>query len=846
MINKERGSPMVSVIVPTFRRPSLLAQAVASVLAQDFLDFELIVVDDDPAMSAKPIVDAFADGRMTYLISGRGGAAAARNDGIRAARGGWVAFLDDDDLMHRDFLSRMLQAASFLHERVAVLHCGIAYVNARGSVRYTHPRHRGDVHASMLRGDKSSGITGLIRRDALMACSGFDERLPSAQDWDLWIRISRAYYFDYIDDVLVTVRDHGVRISSDPMKAIRSREIILEKYADEFNEAPQARVIHVKRLGKLNAEVGQWRESWAWFSKAAAQDPLEWFKIVAWLLLARPGWEKWRGYFYGALTVLFSAVVAVYAQISAVRSMYMVNDDACQHIWWMRMWRTPGLFQDDLLAQYAHSLQNLGILAFYKAASFFVDPLTVARYLPFILFPLSSWALYRCVLAWTREPYAAFLTATAFMVTPIYMQHMAGGHAHVFGYPLLLLFLCAFTLEKYRSAAGVMILAALFFPVIFVLSGGYWLYSFCRRDKGGLVWQGPVLGERMLAAGFFIGAAILAVKFLGGAAPLIGAVLSSDAISRMPEVTSLGRWEVWPVMPVWQALVLFMEKGFFVFKAGYKTGLSPAWKVFLLQGHVLWAGLMVVMGMWWWRKRSAFSLRPMGILLAVSVLLYVLASTVLLKLYAPDRYVAYPVTLIGLMFIMIPVAVVIAAWPQAWVRRMMKVAAVGLMLAWAPLVKDAGLKDYSDNKKLYTFLETLPANALIAAYPDTADAIPLFSRRRVFINEELSVPLYDHYWETVRVRTFDFFAAYYAVDRKVLTSFVRRNNITHLVIERRRFRQDFLDGRVYFEPFGSWVRSYVKGRSVFYLQSMPVQDCLWADKDVCVVDATAFDRKGGV
>ncbi len=833
----------ISVIIPTHKRPELLKAAIHSVLRQTCSDFELIVVDDDPAMSARVVALSFADPRIIYLAHHKAkGGSAARNTGLGRARGRFVAFLDDDDTWRESFLSRMSAALAVAGPDVGVVACDVEFIGKDGARCRNHAstHRRGHVFEAMLCGERAIvGTVALVRREVFNICGGFDEALPSAQDWDMWIRASKRFSFDHLDEVLADVRDYGERISSDPLRPIASRMRILEKYAGDFDQYPQARIILLKRLGKLNALIGRWVEAWRWFRQAAQGHPAQWWKILAWVLLQRPlavahGQDP-RGPWYAVGVLALALILTAYSQLAALRSMFVVNDDMCQHIWWMRLWRSPGLFTDDLLAQYAQSLQHAGSLVLYKTISFFVDPVAVVKWWPFIFFPLASWSLYRWVLAWTREPYAAFLSATAFMVTPIYMQHMTGGHAHTFGYPLLLLFLYAFTAEKYHLAGGVMVVASLFFPIIFVLAGGYWAYAFCRREEGGLVWRGPAAGERMLGFAFLTGSGILLLKFIGLCVPSAGSILSSTAISRMPELGASGRWEVWPVKPVWLALVEFMEKGLFIFQAGYKVSLSENWKAFLLKGHVLWAGLMLVVGMWWWRARASFSLRPVGILLAVSVLFYALAAMLMLKLYAPDRYVAYTITLMGLVGVMIPAGVTVARWPNVFWRRILKAVVVVVVLAWAPLMKNAGLKDYGQHERLYAFLATLPEDALIAAYPDTADGIPLFSQRKVFINAELSVPLFDRYWEMIRARTFDFFTAYYASDGKVVKSFCHRNGITHIIIERHRFSRDFLKAKMYFEPFGSWIKKDLLSRRVFYLEGIADKGCVFSDKDVCVV-----------
>ncbi len=193
-------TPLVSVIIPTCRRPGLLRAAVESVLTQTFEYFELIIVDDDPAGSAKDVAALFADTRVSYTAhaSNRGGSA-ARNTGFGRAKGRFIAFLDDDDAWDPRFLEKMMAAMDSFSMQVGVVHCAVEYVREKGVrvVVKPSPALRGDVHCAMLRGRRAIvGTVALLRREVFEQCGGFDEKLQSAQDWDFWIRASMRFHFE--------------------------------------------------------------------------------------------------------------------------------------------------------------------------------------------------------------------------------------------------------------------------------------------------------------------------------------------------------------------------------------------------------------------------------------------------------------------------------------------------------------------------------------------------------------------------------------------------------------------------------------------------------------------------
>ncbi|MFO7894461.1 MAG: glycosyltransferase family A protein [Longimicrobiales bacterium] len=203
-------SPRVSVVLPTRNRADLLGRAVASALAQTVRDIEVIVVDDASDDDTPEAVAAL--GRADLRVRGirrpePGGAPAARNAGIDAARGDVVAFLDDDCLWHPDKLEKQLEALTpgrgLVYCRHAIRHDGRWVVEGEpGAAR--------DPVGGLLRKNYIGTYSILVRRDLLETIGGFDEVLPRLQDWDLLLRLARHTRFAYVPELLV----HGEQLPS--------------------------------------------------------------------------------------------------------------------------------------------------------------------------------------------------------------------------------------------------------------------------------------------------------------------------------------------------------------------------------------------------------------------------------------------------------------------------------------------------------------------------------------------------------------------------------------------------------------------------------------------------------
>jgi glycosyltransferase involved in cell wall biosynthesis len=181
------GAPAVSVVIPTYQRRDYVRRAVASVLAQTYEDFELIVVDDG-STDGTELALAGLDERLRYHWQENSGAAAARNTGLRLARGQIVAFLDSDNTWLENHLSVVTQVLTRHPEALLVSTCPDFALAGNASVEAAEVV---DVLPRLLLGNPV-GYTSCIavRREALRSVGGFDERLPVWEDSDLWLRVS--------------------------------------------------------------------------------------------------------------------------------------------------------------------------------------------------------------------------------------------------------------------------------------------------------------------------------------------------------------------------------------------------------------------------------------------------------------------------------------------------------------------------------------------------------------------------------------------------------------------------------------------------------------------------------
>lgn len=240
-------SALVSVIIPTYKREvEMVDRAVQSVLTQTYESLEIILVDDSPSdfegrVAIENYVSQLDDDRVRLVQHEvNKGANVARNTGIKMAEGEFVAFLDDDD----EWLPLKLeeQIKKFNDPMTGLVYSPYYVVKNDKAYKRKTPLEKGDIFDVLLRSDNFIGSTScvMIRKSCIDDVGMFDEQLPSAQDYELYLRLSRKYKVNVTEEPLMLYYEHeGERISGNPQKKLEARKYIYEKYKDEISRHPK-------------------------------------------------------------------------------------------------------------------------------------------------------------------------------------------------------------------------------------------------------------------------------------------------------------------------------------------------------------------------------------------------------------------------------------------------------------------------------------------------------------------------------------------------------------------------------------------------------------------------------
>jgi len=222
-----------SIIMPAYNAEKYIKESIQSVVNQDFISWELLVIDDGSFDKTKDVVTSFDfDNRIKYFYQENGGVARARNLGIEKSRGEYVAFLDSDDLWVSTKLSRVYL------ELVDKPTIGLLYSNyycftddRNEKVEAVHyPYFNDSMYESLIVLDYIATLTVVVRRTILVELKGFDESFFGTEDWDLWIRVAEMSEVFFLDERLGLYRIHSGGISKNIERQIGQELAVLERH----------------------------------------------------------------------------------------------------------------------------------------------------------------------------------------------------------------------------------------------------------------------------------------------------------------------------------------------------------------------------------------------------------------------------------------------------------------------------------------------------------------------------------------------------------------------------------------------------------------------------------------
>lgn len=248
LVQRKARFPLVSVIMPAYNARPYIAEAINSVLEQDYPHVELIVIDDGSRDGTAECAESFGE-RVKVIRQANAGVAAARNKGLAEARGELIAFLDADDVWLPGKLKAQVEYLH-AHPETGVVYGVFSRWHAKPDGSFDPPpspevsdpqnlliaEHSGWVYTKLLFDNIVHIITAMVRREVVEKLTGFDQSLPTGEDYDFWLRMSRHFRADKLNRVLAYYRIHATSITKVP-RAENNEYRVLKKMLDQYGLA---------------------------------------------------------------------------------------------------------------------------------------------------------------------------------------------------------------------------------------------------------------------------------------------------------------------------------------------------------------------------------------------------------------------------------------------------------------------------------------------------------------------------------------------------------------------------------------------------------------------------------
>jgi len=286
-------------ITATYNYGHYLPEALDSILAQTFADWESIIVDDGSTDNTPEVVQPYLkDPRFRYIRTENRGQPAAENTGLTNSQGRFVAFLDADDSWMPAKLERQLPLFSQRGD-VGVVYSQKTVIDPHGEVISRPPRRlcRGRILASIFRDNFVTFSSAVVRREVFDRIGMFDERCHHASDYDFWLRVAPYYDFDFVDEPLVKYRTGHANLTSRGETQIRTALRIMDRFLTEhggrrllprslIRRAYAETYAHIGRAVARRSLLG----AQLWFLRALATDP---FAAEAWRTMLECNLPRW-------------------------------------------------------------------------------------------------------------------------------------------------------------------------------------------------------------------------------------------------------------------------------------------------------------------------------------------------------------------------------------------------------------------------------------------------------------------------------------------------------------------------------------------------------------------------
>ena len=477
---------------------------------------------------------------------------------------------------------------------------------------------------------------------------------------------------------------------------------------------------------------------------------------------------------------------------------YVIHDDVRSHVFWMYRFLDPGLFPNDLIADYFQSVAPYGYTKLYLAAtSLGLDPIFFNKMLPLVLVLVTTGFCFWVAMAMFPVPAASFIATLLLNQTTWNTHDIPSGTPRAFLYPLFVAFLYYLIHRSLIPCLLTILLQGLFYPQCLFLSSGILILRLLQIENGRLRLSGDRRDYIFCATGLGVAFVMLlpyALKISD-----YGPVLTLSEARTIPTLQGDGRKN------------FFFEHPFKFWFCGERSGMFPYNWCKYERPPQLWASVLFL---WVWLAPKRFPLvrkltthaSILPHILLSSLGMFFLAHLLLFRLHLPSRYTKHSIRILvafaGAIALVCLFDVAIR-WIQTHIaskerQSLLSLGATGLLSLYVfgyPLLMDRYPNpDYvtAEAPAIYDFFAQQPQDILIASLSEQANNIPSLSQRSILTSSEIANPYHMGYYQTIQTRTMDLMRAQYSLSRRDLRAFIEQYGIDFWLIDVNAFEADYI------------------------------------------------------
>ena len=512
--------------------------------------------------------------------------------------------------------------------------------------------------------------------------------------------------------------------------------------------------------------------------------------------------------FWLILSLTFVAIYSLLVIKEAFSGEYIVQDDARQHIFWMRRFLDPELFPDDLIADYFQSVAPWGYKTFYWLFSQVgIDPIFLNKLLPLGLSLVTAAYCFGICIEILPIPFAGFISSVLLSQNLWFQDDIASGTPRAFLYPLFLAVLYYLLRKSLLPFLVAIALLGLFYPQYVILTALILIIRIFNWEKSQFcLSKNP---QDYLFSGLGLGVSLLVILFYALNSSNYAPVITASQGKVLPEFGAAGR------------SVFFLQNHWNFLLFGSRSGILPK-KLFL--PYILIVGLFLPIllkkeeGKTYTLnrrinlpiqlpllKKITPNIKLLSQILLAGVALFVIAHLLLFKLHLPSRYTNHTFRIV----LTIATAIVLCITLDAlfdWInkqqliknKRLLELIIIGLLLILLigniSLCKNCLYPNYhkGQSPEIYEFFAQKPKNILIASLSKEVNYIPIFSQRSVLFAWEYAIPYHLGYYSQIKKRATEFIFAQYHSDIQWMENFINTYGIDFLILDREAFMPEYV------------------------------------------------------